>query len=172
MFEWIESARIARLEHFEWRVAANLDAGGAQCKAEFDSLTAETDSPLSVAVGLIVRQELTGRELPSTAEKVVKNGGACSAMQASILRSPKPHPRSGAVCEPLQEYHRRFGLPIDLDDPMDGETNPEDIETVDQSDESDSVSPEDVADEESQKLRQRTRQRPSRWMRGYGRGSG
>ena len=39
-----------------------------------------------------------------------------------------------------------LGLPIDLDDPMDGETNPEDIETVDQSDESDSeFSPEDVA---------------------------
>ena len=76
MFEWIESARIASLGTLRMEgVAANLDAHlEAQCKqAEFDSLTAETDSPLSVAVGLIVRQELTGRELPSTAEKVVKN---------------------------------------------------------------------------------------------------
>ena len=71
------SSGLSRRNSFAWNtsnggVAANLDAHlEAQCKqSEFDSHC--TDSPLSVAVGLIVRQELTGRELPSTAEKVVK----------------------------------------------------------------------------------------------------
>ena len=35
-------------------------------------MTAEADAPLSVAVGLIVRQQLTGRELPPSAENVVQ----------------------------------------------------------------------------------------------------
>ena len=157
MFEWIESARIASLGTLRMEgVAANLDAHlEAQCKqAEFDSLTAETDSPLSVAVGLIVRQELTGRELPSTAEKVVKNWREHVLSNAGEhIEVLKNHIQDQAQFANLcRNIIADLGLPIDLDDPMDGETNPEDIETVDQSDESDSeFSPEDVAlDEESQ----------------------
>ena len=75
MFEWIESARIASLgaQRMEG-VAGNLDAHlEAQCRqAAFDAVTAEADAPLSVAVGLIVRQQLTGRELPPSAENVVQ----------------------------------------------------------------------------------------------------
>ncbi len=75
MFEWIEDARIASIGSMRMQgVAQNLDAAlESQCKqAEFDRITAEADAPLSVAVGLIVRQALTGRELPSSAENVVK----------------------------------------------------------------------------------------------------
>ena len=75
MFEWIEAARIASLgaQRMEG-VAGNLDAHlEAQCQqAAFDAVTAEADAPLSVAVGLIVRQQLTGRELPPSAENVVQ----------------------------------------------------------------------------------------------------
>ena len=70
MFEWIESARIASIGAMRMQgVAQNLDAHlEVQCKqAAFDTITAETDAPLSVAVGLLVRQQLTGRQLPPSA---------------------------------------------------------------------------------------------------------
>ncbi len=75
MFEWIEDARIASIGSLRMEgVAQNLEAQlETQCQqAAFDSITAETEAPLSVAVGLLVRQELTGRELPPSAENVVR----------------------------------------------------------------------------------------------------
>ena len=53
------------LEPYVWKGCQNLDAHlEAQCQqAAFDSLTEQTEAPLSVAVGLIVRQRLTGRSL-------------------------------------------------------------------------------------------------------------
>ena len=90
MFEWIEAARIASLgaQRMEG-VAGNLDAHlEAQCQqAAFDAVTAEADAPLSVAVGLIVRQQLTGRELPPRAENVVHIGvSMCWTALANTLR--------------------------------------------------------------------------------------
>ena len=150
MFEWIEAARIASLgaQRMEG-VAGNLDAHlEAQCQqAAFDAVTAEADAPLSVAVGLIVRQQLTGRELPPSAENVVQY------WREHVLESAGEH------IEALREHlgdQAQFanlcrniiadlGLPIDLDDPMDGETNPDDLETVDETQDSEAdFSPEDV----------------------------
>ena len=75
MFEWVEDARVASIGSLRMEgVAKNLEASlEAICRqAAFDTVTAETEAPLSVAVGLIVRQRLTGRELPPSAENVVR----------------------------------------------------------------------------------------------------
>ena len=75
MFQWVEDARIASIGTLRMEgVARNLDASlEALCRqAAFDTITAETEAPLSVAVGLIVRQRITGRELPPSAENVVR----------------------------------------------------------------------------------------------------
>ena len=75
MFEWVEDARVASIGSLRMEgVARNLEAAlEAVCKqAAFDTVTAETEAPLSVAVGLIVRQRLTGRPLPPSAENVVR----------------------------------------------------------------------------------------------------
>ena len=75
MFQLIEDARVASIGTLRMEgVAKNLDAHlEAQCQqAAFDSLTEQTEAPLSVAVGLIVRQRLTGRSLPESAENLVR----------------------------------------------------------------------------------------------------
>ena len=73
MFQWIENARVAAIGSNRMEgVAQNLEASlEVQCQeAAFDSITTEAEAPLSVAVGLLVRQRLTGRELPPSAENV------------------------------------------------------------------------------------------------------
>ena len=150
MFEWIESARIASLGAQRMAgVAGNLDAHlEVQCQqAAFDAVTVEADAPLSVAVGLIVRQQLTGRELPPSAENVVQYwrehvlesaGEHIDALRAHI----DDQAQFASLC---RNIIADLGLPIDLDDPMDGETNPDDVETMDESQDSEAeFSPEDV----------------------------
>ena len=75
MFQWIEDARVAAIGSNRMEgVAQNLDASlEVQCQqAAFDTITVESEAPLSVAVGLLVRQRLTGRDLPPSAENVVQ----------------------------------------------------------------------------------------------------
>ena len=136
-------------------VAGNLDAHlEAQCRqAAFDAVTAEADAPLSVAVGLIVRQQLTGRELPPSAENVVQY------WREHVLESAGEHIEAlrahvgdqAQFANLCRNIIADLGLPVDLDDPMDGETNPDDIETMDESQDSEAeFSPEDVMlDDES-----------------------
>lgn len=75
LFQWVEDARVASLGALRMEgVAQNLDASLDQiCRQSlFDRITAATDAPLGVAVGLIVREQLTGRELPPAAENVAR----------------------------------------------------------------------------------------------------
>jgi len=75
LFQWVEDARVASIGAMRMEgVAQNLDASlESLCRqAAFDRIVEETEAPLSVAVGLIVRQRLTGRELPPSAENVVR----------------------------------------------------------------------------------------------------
>ena len=75
LFQWVEDARVTSLGALRMEgVARNLDASLDQiCRqANFDRITAATDAPLGVAVGLIVREQLTGRELPPAAENVAR----------------------------------------------------------------------------------------------------
>ena len=75
MFQWVEDARVASIGTLRMEgVAQNLDANlEAMCQQQaFDRITAESEAPLGVAVGLLVRQHLTGRDLPPSAENVVR----------------------------------------------------------------------------------------------------
>lgn len=150
MFEWIESARIASIGTLRMEgVGQNLDAHlEQQCKqAAFDAITAETEAPLSVAVGLIVREQLTGRTLPPSAEHVVqfwrdhvmKNAGDdIEALRDHI----GDQERFADLCRNIISD---LGLPVDLDDPSDGESNQDDMDTMDESEDAESdFSPEDV----------------------------
>ena len=150
MFEWIESARIASIGTLRMEgVGQNLDAHlEQQCKqAAFDAITAETDAPLSVAVGLLVREQLTGRPLPPSAEHVVqfwrdhvlKNAGDdIEALRDHI----DDQERFADLCRNIISD---LGLPVDLDDPNEGESNQDDMDTMDESEDADSdFSPEDV----------------------------
>ncbi|XOV84673.1 MAG: cobaltochelatase subunit CobT [bacterium] len=150
MFQWIEDARVAAIGSLRMEgVAQNLDARlETQCKqAAFDTITAETEAPLSVAVGLLVRQELTGRPLPPSAENVVRfwrdhieshAGDAIRALKSSIGNQAEFATRCRSIIADL-------GMAADMDDPQDGDTNQDDIDTVDESESADSeFAPEDV----------------------------
>lgn len=74
-FQWVEDARVASLGALRMEgVAQNLDASLERIcqQTMFDRITAATDAPLGVAVGLIVREQLTGRKLPPAAENVAQ----------------------------------------------------------------------------------------------------
>ena len=156
MFQWIEEARVAAIGSMRMEgVARNLEARlEDQCKqAAFDTITAETEAPLSVAVGLLVRQELTGRELPPSAENVVRFWrDHVEAHAGEHIRSLRDaigdQAQFATMCRTIIAD---FGLAADLDQPPDGETNQDDIETMDESENSESdFSPEDVVlDDES-----------------------
>jgi len=156
MFQWIEEARVAAIGSMRMAgVAANLDARlETQCQqAAFDTITAETEAPLSVAVGLIVRQALTGRELPPSAENVVRfwrehvQDHAGEQIQA-LKNAVQDQAEFATLCRTIIAD---FGLAADLDDQQDGDTNEDDIETMDESQDAESdFSPEDVMlDDES-----------------------
>ena len=150
MFEWIEEARIASIGSMRMEgVAQNLDARlEVQCKqAAFDSITAETEAPLSVAVGLLVRQALTGRELPPSAENVVRFWREHVEEHAGErISGLKDHVSNQAeFATACRTIIADLGLAADLDEPPDGDTNQDDIETMDESQDADSeFSPEDV----------------------------
>ncbi|MEM1229256.1 MAG: cobaltochelatase subunit CobT [Pseudomonadota bacterium] len=150
MFQWIEDARIASIGAMRMEgVAQNLDQYlELQCQqAAFDSITSEADAPLSIAVGLLVRESLTGRELPPAAENVVQfwrdyiqehAGDDIAALKDHV----HDQARFAQVC---RDIIADLGLAADADDQPEGDNQNEDAETVDESPESDSdASPEDV----------------------------
>ncbi len=150
MYRWIEDARVASIGSNRMEgVARNLDAAlEQQCQqAAFDTITVESEAPLSVAVGLLVRQALTGRPLPPSAENVVQfwrefveqNAGEDIAQLQEHLLDQK---KFGEVC---RRIIADLGLPIELDEPPELDDSQEEIETVDESEEAESdISPEDV----------------------------
>jgi len=150
MFRWVEDARIASIGSLRMQgVAQNLDASlESQCQeAAFDTITTETEAPLSVAVGLLVREHLTGRKLPPSAENVVRHwreyveeraGQDIDALRDCLLDQDRFSRISRAILSDL-------GLASDFDEPPELEENDQDTETVDESSDSDSdASPEDV----------------------------
>lgn len=151
MFQWIEDARVAAIGSIRMEgVAQNLDASlEVQCQqAAFDTITVESEAPLSVAVGLLVRQRLTGRALPPSAENVVQfwrdyveqNAGAdIEQLQEVLLDQAK----FADVC---REIIADLGMASELDDSTELDNNDQETETLDDDAESDSeFSPEDVA---------------------------
>ena len=143
MFQWIEDARIASIGSLRMAgVAANLDASlEAQCRqAAFDTIVDAADAPLSVAVGLLVRQFLTGRALPPSAENVVRHwrsfvdehaGRDIKALRGCLLDQR----RFAGVC---REIIADLGVAAEFDDLPKDSQNPENAETLDEQAESDS----------------------------------
>ena len=156
MFEWVEDARVASIGAMRMEgVARNLEAAlESVCKqAAFDMVTAETEAPLGVAVGLIVRQCLTGRALPPSAENVVR------FWRDFVEERVGGHIRSLAQCVHDQgEFAGRcrailadLGFASELEEPPElGERDP-DVEKVEDDAEPDAeFAPEDVTlDEDS-----------------------
>ncbi|MBX3706228.1 MAG: cobaltochelatase subunit CobT [Pseudomonadales bacterium] len=150
MFQWIEEARIASIGAMRMEgVARNMDASlELQCRqAAFDTITVESEAPLSVAVGLIVRQHLTGRPLPPSAEHVVQfwrdyvedhAGADIERLREHLLDQN----RFADVCNSIL---RDLGFDVELDEPPESEESQDEIDTVDEGAESESESsPEDV----------------------------
>ena len=156
MFEWVEDARVASIGSLRMEgVARNLEAAlEAVCKqAAFDTVTAETEAPLSVAVGLIVRQRLTGRPLPPSAENVVR------FWRDFVEERAGAHIESLAECVYDQgEFAGRcrslladLGFAAELEDLPEMQENDNEAETVEDGAEPDAeFAPEDVTlDEDS-----------------------
>ena len=150
MFEWIEDARIASIgsRRFEG-VAQNLEASlEAHCRqAEFDTVVDVAEAPLSVAVGLLVRQHLTGRELPPSAENVVKfwrdyvqehAGDDIAALKSCLLDQRQ----FANVC---REIIADLGFGAELEDPVEQQDNQDESDAMDEEAEGDAeVNPDDV----------------------------
>jgi cobaltochelatase CobT len=150
MFQWIEDARIASIGSLRMEgVAQNLDASlEVQCQqAAFDTITAEADAPLSVAVGLIVRQHLTGRDLPPSAENVVRfwrdyveenAGDDIDALRDCLLDQEEFAERCRAIMADL-------GLAAELEEPPELDDSQDETDAMDEDQEADSdISPDDV----------------------------
>jgi cobaltochelatase CobT len=150
MFQWIEEARIASIGALRMEgVAHNMDASlELQCRqAAFDTITVESEAPLGVAVGLLVRQHLTGRALPPSAENVVQfwrdyveehAGSDIDALRDHLFDQN----RFADICKRIL---RDLGLEVELDEPPQSEESQDEIENVDEGSESDSeATPEDV----------------------------
>ena len=150
MFRWIEDARIASIGSLRLEgVAANLDASlEAQCRqAAFDSVIDVGEAPLSVAVGLLVRQFLTGRDLPPSAENVVRHwrdfveqhaGEDIAALRDCLLDQKRFANRCRAIIADL-------GVSAEFEDPIDEDQNREDTESLDEQAENDGdLNPEDA----------------------------
>ncbi len=150
MFEWIEDARIASIgsRRFEG-VARNLEASlEAHCRqAEFDAVVDVAQAPLSVAVGLLVRQHLTGRDLPPSAENLVsfwrdhvrEHAGDDIAALKGCLHDQR---RFATVC---REIIADLGLGADLEEPIEEQQNRDESEATDEEAEGDAeFDPDDV----------------------------
>jgi len=150
MFQWIENARVAaigsnRMEGVAQNLLASLEV---QCQeAAFDSITTEAEAPLSVAVGLLVRQRLTGRDLPPSAENVVRfwrdyveeHAGQDLDRLSDVLLD------QNAFAEVCRSIIDDLGLLTEMDEPPESDQDDQDTETVEDGAEADSeFLPEDV----------------------------
>lgn len=156
LFDWVEDARVASIGTLKMEgVAQNLDANlDKLCKqAAFDRITAQTDAPLGVAVGLIVREHLTGRELPASAENVAQfwreyveeHAGEDIHSLSDCLHDQQD------FAERCRSILQDLGLPTDLQDPNQLHDNDQEMESLDQNEEPETeYAPEDVVLEDDE----------------------
>ncbi len=154
LYESVETARIAAIgsERLEG-VAQNLHCAlEASCReAAFDRITMETEAPLGLAVGLLVRQRLTGRPLPASAEHLVsfwrefveeKAGKVLDQLKDCLMDQDAYSRLSRSIIADL-------GLGAELEDPPEMNDETDETETVEESESDSDLSPEDVSlDEE------------------------
>ena len=150
LFQWVEEARVASIGTLRMEgVAKNLDATlDSLCKqAAFDQITAQTEAPLGIAVGLIVRQKLTGRSLPSSAEHVAQfwrdyvesNAGRHIDDLRFTLHD------QNEFAQKCRDILQDLGLSTELVDPPELQENDQDMESLNEEEEPDAeFLPEDV----------------------------
>lgn len=157
LFESAEEARCNAIGALRMEgVAANLDASlEADCRrAAFDRIQTQGEAPLGLAVGLMLRERMTGRELPPSAKAVVepwrawveeRAGGDLSTLVDAIGDQQSFARASRTLISDL-------GLAADMDDPPDDGDESEDPESMaDENDAGSEMQPQDVAlDDESQ----------------------
>ena len=154
LYESVENARIAAIGSERLAgVAQNLQCAlESSCRqAAFDRITTETEAPLGIAVGLLVRQRLTGRPLPESAEHLVsfwrefvedKVGEELAQLNDCLLDQDAYSRLSRSIIADL-------GLAAELEDPPEMNEESEESETVEESESDSDLSPEDVSlDEE------------------------
>jgi cobaltochelatase CobT len=154
MFQWIEDARVASIGSNRMAgVAKNLDASlEAQCRqSAFDTITVESEAPLSVAVGLLVRQHLTGRPLPPSAEHVVQfwRDYVEEHAGADIERLKEHVLDQSQFADVCRRILVDLGLEAEIDEAAELDESQDEIETVDEGEGESDSSPEDVALDDS-----------------------
>ena len=149
MFTWVEDARVASIGAMRMEgVARNLEAAlEAVCEqVAFDTVTAKTGAPLSVAVGLIVRERLTGRALPRSAENVARSwrdyveeraGAHIQSLRECMLDQHEFADRCRSILKDL-------GFAADLEEPADLERDDQDERADEDSEPGAELTPEDV----------------------------
>ncbi len=128
MFRWIEEARVTAAGTRDFAgVAQNLDVSlESLCRqAAFDTITTETQAPLSVAVGLLVRQALTGRKLPPSAENLARHWRAWVEERAgeSIERLKQHVDQQEVFARTCRQVFQDLGIEAEFDDPFQGEAD-------------------------------------------------
>ncbi|MEE9253585.1 MAG: hypothetical protein V3U43_01490, partial [Pseudomonadales bacterium] len=154
LYDAVENARIAAIGSERLAgVAQNLQCAlESSCRqAAFDRITMETEAPLGIAVGLLVRQRLTGRALPESAEHLVsfwrelveeKAGEELDQLKDCLLDQDMYSRLSRSIIADL-------GLAAELEDAPEMNEESDESETVEESESDSDLSPEDVSlDEE------------------------
>ena len=151
LYESVEEARCNAIGANRMEgVAGNLDASLDQdCRrAAFDRIQTRNEAPLGMAVGLMMRERLTGRELPAAARPIVEQwrewveeraGGDLDALVDAIDDQQAFSRLSRTLISDL-------GLAADIDDSVDGSDEQEDMESLsEQGESSGELQPQDVA---------------------------
>lgn len=151
LYESVEEARCNAMGARRMEgVADNLDASLEQdCRrAAFDRIQTRNEAPLGMAVGLILRERLTGRELPAAARPIVEQwrefveeraGGDLDALVDAIDDQQAFSRLSRTLISDL-------GLGSDIDEQSEGQDEQDDMESLsDQSESSGELQPQDVA---------------------------
>ncbi len=150
LFDAIEAARVAAIGSLKMEgVAQNLDSALEQrCNEQaFDRIQSQTEAPLGLAVGLLVRERLTGRKLPPTAERIVGfwrdwvESRAAHELDALVTHL---HDQAG-YADVSRSLIRDLGLAAELDEPPPMDENDSDTESIDEDQDAESdFNPEDV----------------------------
>jgi len=127
MFRWIEEARVAAVGARDYAgVAKNLDVAlESLCRqAAFDTITTETQAPLSIAVGFLVREALTGRALPPSAENVARQWrGWVDERAGQTIEGLKAHISEQAeFAHTCRQIFDDLGIEAEFDEPFSGDT--------------------------------------------------
>ena len=130
MFRWIEEARVTAVGARAYAgVAQNLDVAlESLCRqAAFDTITTETQAPLSIAVGLLVRQALTGRSLPPAAENLARHWRDWVQERAgeSIERLKAHIDQQEIFAHTCRQVFEDLGIEAEFEDQFEGEADDE-----------------------------------------------